>query len=87
MVLVHVDEAGQHDASARIDHRIEGIGWRGFGLGSQRRYPRAIDRHESAGEDIACGIDTDHVSIRYQYPRHSVTPAGLFSGRDYEGAL
>jgi hypothetical protein len=76
VVLVHVDEAGQHDCAAGIDHLVERVGLGRLRRRADRRNEGAVDRHIPIRKDIAPGIDGDDVAVGDQCAGHSLDPSG-----------
>ena len=69
VMLVHVDEPGQHEAAVGVDHLIE---TRGAALPRKLPPPRvrAVDDHEAARMDAAFGIHRDYVTVGNQNSGH-----------------
>ena len=79
VMLVHVDEAGQHDCAARVDHLVERVALGRLRRRADCRDAGAVDRDVTIRKDIAPGIDGDDVAVGDQCAGHSVDPCGAQS--------
>src|SRR4029077_2812508 len=74
VMLVHIDEAGQHDCTGGIDDLIEAAG-RGRALaGADGGDLGAVDGDKAAGEHRASRIDGHDVAILDERSRHRSLP-------------
>ena len=75
VMLVHIDEAGQHDCTGGIDDLIETVGRRRALARADRGDQRIVDGDKAAGEYRAPRIDCHDVAIFDERARHRLLPA------------
>ena len=71
MMLMHIDQARQHEAAAGIDDLIESVGRRHLRSRADRDNVGTVDRDKAIRENISRRIDTNDVPIRDQCSCHA----------------